>query len=200
MARPIVLTTDFGHSDNYVGIMKGVIRKISPFADILDLNHNINQGDIANASYNIETAYNYFPDYSVFLCVIDPGVGSERRAIAIETENHFFVSPDNGVLSFILKNENIKSCVELNKSDYFLKEVSDTFHGRDIFAPIAAHISLKKELHELGTPINHESLIRLENTAHKSEEVIHGKIRQSDYFGNLITDIPADWLEKKKKN
>jgi S-adenosylmethionine hydrolase len=199
MARTIAILTDFGYTDNYVGIMKGVIRKISPFADIIDLNNGIAAGDILSAAYELESAYRYFPDYTIFLCVVDPGVGSTRRAVAIEAGRKFFVAPDNGILTPIIRNEKIDFAVNLNNTKYHNKLISNTFHGRDIFATVAAHIAQKTELHELGESITTESLIVLDNLPKIKNDYIEGEIVHSDNFGNLITNIKYDDFGQKKK-
>ncbi|MBX3042092.1 MAG: SAM-dependent chlorinase/fluorinase [Candidatus Kapabacteria bacterium] len=202
MGRSIAILTDFGHTDNYVGIMKGVIRKISPFADIIDLNHGIESGNIRSAAYNLESAYQYFPKNTIFLCVVDPGVGSTRKAVAIESEGFFFVAPDNGLLTPIIqKSKSNITAVELTNKKFQLDNRSSTFHGRDIFAPVAAHISMKTELLELGDVINIKNLVQLNDyIAKKNGNEITGNIVHKDKFGNLITDIPEDWVNKKKRS
>lgn len=201
MGRTIAILTDFGSNDNYVGVMKGVIRSISPFADIIDLTHSVPPGDIRSAAFSLETAYKYFPKNTIFLCVVDPGVGSERRAVAVEADGCYFVAPDNGLLTGVLKNCNSIKAVELTNTNFHLPQKSSTFHGRDLFAPVAAHLSMKTELEELGELIDAKTLIQLENyTATIYENKITGNIIHTDTYGNLITDIPADWVIKKKRS
>ena len=201
MGRTIAILTDFGSNDNYVGVMKGVIRNLSPFADIIDLTHGVSPGDIRSAAFSLETAYNYFPKNTIFLCVVDPGVGSERRAVAVEADGRYFVAPDNGLLTGIFANSNSKKAVNLTNTNFHLPQKSSTFHGRDIFAPVAAHLSMKVELEELGELIDVENLIQLENyTATIDGNKITGNIIHTDTYGNLITDIPADWVIKKKRS
>ena len=200
MARIIAILSDFGFSDNYLGIMKGVIKKISPFADIIDLNNNIKHGDIQSAAYQLQTAYNYFPDNTIFLCVVDPEVGSERRAIAIETTNKFFIAPDNGLLTPIIQNEKINIAVELNNPKFQNKNISNTFHGRDIFAPIAAYLAQKMELDEIGKIISSDTIKLMENLPKLDDNSIEGKIIHTDNFGNLISNIHLDDEFKKKRN
>jgi S-adenosyl-L-methionine hydrolase (adenosine-forming) len=201
MGRTIAILTDFGSTDNYVGVMKGVIRNISPFADIIDLTHGVPPGDIRSAAFSLESAFNYFPKNTIFLCVVDPGVGSERRAIAVEADGRYFVAPDNGLLTGILANSNSIKAINLTNTKFHLPQKSLTFHGRDIFAPVAAHLSMKIELEELGEIIKIENLIKLENySALADDNIIIGKIIHTDTYGNLITDIPADWVIKKKRS
>ncbi len=200
MARTIALLTDFGYVDNYVGIMKGVIRSISPFADIIDINHGIEPGNIVSAAYQLESSFRYFPSNSIFLCVVDPGVGSERLPVAIEAAGKFFVAPDNGLLSYILNYEQVTSSVKLDKSNYLNSNISNTFHGRDIFAPVAALISQKKELIEIGQPISINELVKFDYSAHYSDSEAIGQVIHYDNFGNLITNIkPSDDGQKKKR-
>ena len=201
MGRTIAILTDFGSTDNYVGVMKGVIRSISPFADIIDLTHSVPPGDIRSAAFSLESAYKYFPKNTIFLCVVDPGVGSERRAVAVEADGRYFVAPDNGLLTGILANSNSIKAVNLTNANFHLPQKSSTFHGRDLFAPVAAHLSMKTELEELGELIDAKTLIQLENyTATIDENKITGNIIHTDNYGNLITDIPADWVIKKKRS
>lgn len=201
MGRTIGIISDFGNTDNYVGIMKGVIRNISPFADIIDINNNIENCNIISGAYSLESSYRYFPNNTIFLCIVDPGVGSSRRAIAIETESHYFVAPDNGLLTAIIKNEKIKRAANLSNSSYHLINKSATFHGRDIFAPVAAHISMRIELDELGERVDVNSLILLPDyVALKDDYSIEGSVVHKDKFGNIISNIPTDWIDKKKRS
>ncbi|MDT3740606.1 MAG: SAM-dependent chlorinase/fluorinase [Candidatus Kapabacteria bacterium] len=200
MSRTIAILTDFGYQDNYAGIMKGVIRTISPFADIIDINHGIPLGDIKVASINLESSYAYYPRNTIFLCVVDPGVGSSRRAIAVEADGRFFVAPDNGLLTPILNKGKVFQAVSLTNTNYHLYNPSHTFHGRDIFAPVAAHISMKVELHELGELIDIASLVTLDNDSKTVNGDFQGQIIHNDIYGNSITDITADWADKKKRS
>jgi S-adenosylmethionine hydrolase len=198
MGRTVAMISDFSYSDNYVGIMKGVIRSISHFADIIDITHGVEPGNIQSAAYSLGSAYKFFPKNTVFLCVVDPKVGTARNAIAIETENYFFVAPDNGILSPIIKSEKIISSVILNNEKYHLKNKSNTFHGRDIFAPVAAYISIKVELAELGEPTTPRCLTILDDIEPTvNDDGVSGKIIHIDSFGNLVTNVNADDLKKK---
>ena len=191
----ITLTTDFGTSDAYVGVMKGVILGINPNVRIVDLTHAVPPQDVHEAAFLIQSAYRYFPKGTVHLIVVDPGVGSDRRAIVYQTERAFFVCPDNGILTYLLQeveNEEEQSgnVVAVQNRDYFLPEVSNTFHGRDIFAPVAAHLSLGVPLAEIGPSV--ENLVRLQiPTVEISGDKLIGKIIKVDRFGNLITNISS---------
>src|SRR5215470_12088098 len=132
----ISLTTDFGSKDWFVGTMKGVILRINPNAKIVDISHEIPAGDIRAGAFALLASYRFFEKGAVHVAVIDPGVGSSRRAIAVQTANCFFVGPDNGVLTWLLRNEKIRAIHALENQEYFLDSISQTFHGRDVFAPI----------------------------------------------------------------
>ena len=139
--RPIVLLTDFGQQDTFAGVLKGVIASISPGSKVIDLTHGINPGDIMQGSFLLTTSYSYFPKGSVFCVIVDPDVGSDRKGICIETNDYFFVGPDNGVLWKAARENEIKRIIHLTNKAYSLDSISTTFHGRDIFSPVAAHIS-----------------------------------------------------------
>lgn len=217
--RPIItLTTDFGLEDGYVGAMKGVILAINPDAAIVDLSHQIAPQNVRQAAYVLAAAYPHFPPGTIHMIVVDPGVGSKRRAIALETPTARFVAPDNGVLSYILaelgsddeisgfkgtplhrgrENSSDDSrlippgcrAVHLNNPRYWLAEVSSTFHGRDIFAPVAAHLSLGVPLKELGERIEEVVLFPIPRPGLRAEGRLVGHVIHIDHFGNLITDI-----------
>ena len=142
----ITLLTDFGTDDEYVGLMKGVILTINPSATIVDLTHQISPQDIVQAAFTIYTGYHYFPEGTVHLIVVDPGVGTERRLLALKLKYHFFIAPDNGVLSLLLREKKVSALNQITNSDYFRASVSRTFHGRDIIAPVAAHLAAGEAL------------------------------------------------------
>src|SRR5689334_5794431 len=139
--RIITLTTDFGTEDWFVGTMKGVIATINARATVVDISHAISSGDVRAGAFALAASCKYFPRGTVHVAIVDPGVGSKRQAIAIQTERYVFVGPDNGVLSFAVRGEKIKSIRTLQNEGHFLKPVSQTFHGRDVFAPVAAHLA-----------------------------------------------------------
>lgn len=199
--RIITLTTDFGTSDAYVGTMKGVILGINPNVRVLDLTHAISPQDIHEAAFTIHSVYRYYPKGTIHTVVVDPGVGSDRQAIVCEIDGIFFVCPDNGVLSYLLQD--IDSSTELQMNTvaiqnpiYHLPEVSNTFHGRDIFAPVAAHLSRGVPLTDIGPPV--ESLVQIPIPIPEvSENTITGQIVRIDRFGNAITNISETALAGK---
>ena len=186
----ITLTTDFGAGDHYVGVMKGVIAGINPSAVVIDITHGIEAYNIAEAAFKLHASYSYFPEGAIHVAVIDPGVGSARRAIAAEAAGYRFVGPDNGVFSMIFDKSGADQVVEIRNPEFMLSTVSATFHGRDIFAPAAAHLSKGIALEELGDVLtSYESLDIQE--AHDGGDVMTGKAIYADRFGNLITNIPG---------
>lgn len=197
--RIITLTTDFGTSDAYVGVMKGIILSINPNVQIVDLTHAIPPQDIYEAAFSIDAAHSYFPKGTIHIIVVDPGVGSDRQAIVSRTCDAFFVCPDNGVLSYLLQNIENESghaidSVAIQNSAYYLPEVSNTFHGRDIFAPVAAHLSLGVSLEDIGPPV--QTLVQLPiPKIDISGDILVGQIIKIDSFGNLITNISKGAFE-----
>ena len=193
-ARVITLMTDFGTSDHYVGVMKGVILNINPQVQIVDITHTIPPQDIHAAAFLIDSAYRYFPPGTIHVIVVDPGVGSERRAIVCRTETAYFVCPDNGILTHILRNEERIRTVAVENSDYFLPQVSNTFHGRDIFAPIAAHLSPGIGIDKLGGPVAEPVQLPIPKPQ-VTDKAIIGQVIWIDSFGNLVTNISHEILE-----
>jgi len=197
MERIITLLTDFGERGPYVASMKGVILGINPEARIVDITHQIPPQDILEAAYILHTSHRYFPKGTIHIIVVDPGVGSRRRIIALKTEDHIFIAPDNGVLSLILKNEETKEIIEITNEKYFLKPVSDTFHGRDIFSPVAAYLSKGIPLRNLGKRIEKIKELKIAKPEVKKEKLV-GRIIHIDRFGNLVTNIDRKTLSKLK--
>jgi S-adenosylmethionine hydrolase len=193
-SRPIVaLMTDFGIGDGDVGVMKGVIADITPEAHIIDITHNVGPQNVASGAWILAAGYRYFPKNTVFVCVVDPGVGSTRGAIALHAGDWYFVGPDNGLFSYVLSEQPVHAAVLLSNSSYHLPAVSSTFHGRDIFAPVGAHIArgLNDVFLDLGSSLEPSSLNRLEaGGAIREDSTIHAYIVHVDNFGNLITSIP----------
>jgi hypothetical protein len=187
----ITLITDFGERDEYAGVMKGVILKINPSCQIVDVTHQISPQDITEAALILNNSYSYFPQGTVHVVVVDPGVGSSRRPIALLADGHYFVGPDNGVLTTVYLKKGKKRTYELTNRKYFLTEISSTFQGRDIFAPIAAHLSLGVDPRELGREI--DDPVTLDDfNPELSKDIIKGKVIHCDRFGNLITNISRD--------
>jgi S-adenosyl-L-methionine hydrolase (adenosine-forming) len=186
MPSLISLTTDFGTTDPFVGIMKAVILGITPKARIVDLSHEIEAQNILQAARVLTASVQWFPKGSVHLAVVDPGVGSNRRALAVNSDGHFFVAPDNGILSTVL-NEKSK-IYALDKPKYFMKNVSGTFHGRDVFAPVSAWIAKGTPLSKLGTKIYDPILLDIP-TIKTGKGQLTGEVIAIDRFGNLSTNI-----------
>ena len=193
-ARLITLMTDFGTSDHYVGVMKGVMLNINPEVQIVDITHAIPPQDVYAAAFLIDSAYRYFPTGTIHVVVIDPGVGSERRALVCQTETAYFVCPDNGILTHILRNGERVHTVAVENSAYFLQEVSNTFHGRDIFAPVAAHLSRGIPIDKLGSPVTQPVQLPIPKPEVTDKTVI-GQVIWIDSFGNLVTNISHEILE-----
>ena len=198
--RIITLTTDFGTSDAYVGVMKGVILGINLHVQIVDITHAVPPQDIHEAAFLIHSAHHYFPKGTIHVIVVDPGVGSDRRAIVCQIDGAFFVCPDNGILTYLLQTiENAEelsgNVVAIQNQTYCLPEVSNTFHGRDIFAPVAAHLSLGIPLDDIGLPAH--NLIRFPMPPITiSDGKLVGEIIKIDSFGNAITNISAAALRQ----
>src|SRR5437868_1874435 len=164
-ARPVIaLMTDFGIGDGDVGVMKGVIAGIIPDAHIIDITHNVGPQNVASGAWILAAGYRYFPKNTVFVCVVDPGVGSSRGAIALRAGDWYFVGPDNGLFSYIMSEQTIHAAVLLTNPSYHLSAVSSTFHGRDIFAPVGAYIArgLNDVFFDLGPSVKPAELKRLE--------------------------------------
>jgi S-adenosylmethionine hydrolase len=195
----ITLTTDFGLSDSYVAQMKGVILAIAPEATLVDVTHQIPRQDRMAASVILADAVGTFPPGTIHLVVVDPGVGSERRAVAVETDSGEsigprFVAPDNGVLTGALANYTVRRAVQLTEHRYWRPETSHTFHGRDIFAPVAAHWSLGVDVSEFGPPLDSPLVTLPLNRPVVAGNEIRGSIVRTDTFGNLITNIDASLI------
>lgn len=191
MGNIITLTTDFGLKDHYVGVMKGVMLSVNENARPVDITHCIDSHDVRAGSFVVGNSYRYFPEKTVHLVVVDPGVGSERRPLAVFADGHFFVGPDNGVFSSVIRSCEDYCAREIKESDYFLKNISSTFHGRDIFAPVAAHLSLGVSFSEVGPQIQDPEILPREGYSINGSE-IRGTVVYTDKFGNLVTSIPTD--------
>ena len=200
MANPIItLTTDYGTNDHLVGTLKGVILKINPDATIVDVTHNITAFDLLDGALAIGSAYSYFPPKTVHVVVVDPGVGTERRPLLVSAGNQYFVAPDNGVLSVVYEREAENLTVRhANAEHYYLQPVSKTFHGRDIFAPVAAWLTKNWQGSSFGDEISDYKRFALPRPK-EADGVVKGVILRADTFGNLITnfrleDLPAGVL------
>jgi len=189
MPRSIVtLTTDFGLADHFVGVMKGVILRLCPAVEIVDLNHQISPYEIPEAGFTIAEAYRYFPKRTVHVVVVDPGVGTARRPILVEAAGHYFVAPDNGVLSMIFEREKHR-VRHVTAQRYFLKPVSQTFHGRDIFAPLAAHLAKGTPPARFGRLIEDYARLDFFKPVRTGKRFWTGTVLKIDHFGNIITNF-----------
>jgi S-adenosylmethionine hydrolase len=192
MPAPLItLTTDFGCSDHYVGAMKGVILSICPRARIVDISHGVGAFEIAEAAFTLSQAYRYFPRGAVHVVVVDPGVGTSRRPIMAQAAGQYFVAPDNGVLSMVYAREKHKVRTITN-ARYFLQPVSNTFHGRDIFAPTAAHLAAGVPAARFGKPIADYLRLDFDKPARTGRRTWTGAILKVDHFGNIVTNFSAE--------
>ncbi len=195
---PIAILTDFGYRDHYVGAMKGVIAQIAPAARVIDLSHGIPPQSIVAGALALRESWSYFPKRTIFLAVVDPGVGTERAPIAIETRaGARFVGPDNGLLALAAEAAVVRSAVKLTAARYRMQKVSSTFHGRDVFAPAAAYLWRGVSLKSFGRRV--PAIERLELDEPKlAANVIKGRVIYVDAFGNLISNIGRDALAQLK--
>lgn len=195
--RPVItLTTDFGLTDHFVGVMKGVILSINPQVDLVDLSHLVAAHDILDCAFLIAQSYRYFPRDTIHLVVVDPGVGSNRRPILATTAHHKFVAPDNGVLSLLYDREESFEVRHLTNDRYFLMPVSSTFHGRDIFSPVAGWLSTGVQVERFGERIADYVRLAMPAPLRLPEGTVTGAILKVDSFGNLITNLtPQDLPE-----
>lgn len=200
MKSTIAILTDFGYSDAYVGAMKGVISSINPDANIIDLTHGITRHGVREAAFVLKTAFEYFPPGTIFLAVIDPGVGGSREALAAKAGEYYFVAPNNGLISYVLAERKLEKAVDVSESEYALPNASRTFHGRDIFAPAAARLSLGADIDDLGSEISSEKIVRLTPPKLEIERSqITGEAIYIDTFGNIITSIPQTTISESEK-
>lgn len=193
----IALLTDFGTQDFFVGAMKGVILSINKSAKIIDITHEVPPHNILSAAFTLNAGYRNFPDKTIFVAIVDPGVGSNRRAILVETEKYYFVAPDNGLLSFIFDTEDNFCVYELTNKKFFRDPISPTFHGRDIFSPVAAHLSNGIEPNKFGNEIKDFIYQKIGKPKKIDNETIEAEIIHADHFGNLIINATFDDLPEK---
>ena len=187
------LTTDFGTHDWFVGTMKGVIASIAPAANVIDLTHDLPPGDIRGGAFALAASHRFFPKGSIHVAVVDPGVGSRRKAIAVQTAKSLFVGPDNGVLSWALAKEKIRAIHALENEAYFLQPVSRTFHGRDVFASVAAHLSRGVPIKKFGPAL--KDFVRLPWPRPRLRRGgVEGEVVYIDHFGNAITNLEGSLL------
>ena len=203
MNPPIVLLTDFGMRDHYVASMKGVILSIHPEAQIVDLTHEVEAQSIQQAALLLENSFSYFPAGTIFVCVVDPEVGTKRKILCVKTKKYYFLAPDNGLLTLALKDQKGVVIHSVENPKFFLNQTpSSTFHGRDIFSPVAARLAQKDIFNALGPKIVKMRLLDLPRIK-KTKKGLQGEILYFDHFGNAITNIkeqdasPEFWKKAK---
>ena len=199
--RTIVLMTDFGVHDTYVGQMKGVILSCAPSVQIIDLTHSISPQNIVQGAFFLGKSVPFLPERSIILSVVDPGVGSTRQAIAVETDKQTFLAPDNGLLTAVFQTRNITRCVSITEQQYMLPCRSSTFHGRDVFSPAAAHLANGGSLQELGKAIDPADCITItmpQCNSRDQGESWDGSVIYTDHFGNLVTSLDSQLFDTEK--
>jgi len=194
----IALLTDFGTRDEYVGVMKGVIAGVDPDIRVVDISHSIEPQNVVHGAYILAAAVPFFPEGTVFAAVVDPGVGSRRRILAVDHRSRRFVVPDNGLIERVIGDGSDAAVVVVENRDYFLDPVSRTFHGRDIFAPVAAHLTTGLRLTELGPPLDSDAIMtgRIPRCRLAAPDCIEGEVVAADRFGNLMTTVDAASIER----
>ncbi|PYV13663.1 MAG: hypothetical protein DMG21_20570 [Acidobacteria bacterium] len=190
--RFVTLTTDFGLQDHFVGVIKAVILNINPEAILVDLNHNVSSYDVFEAAFTLVQCYRFFPSDTIHLVVVDPGVGTARRPILARSMEHTFVAPDNGVLSLIYEREENVEVRHVTADHYFLNPVSNTFHARDIFAPVVGWLSKGVELDKFGDPITDFTRFIPPQPKRVSDSLVKGVTLKVDKFGNIITNLTPE--------
>jgi len=194
MHHPIItLTSDFGYRDPYVAEMKGVILSISPQASIIDISHQVDKFNIQTGAFLLSSVASYYPKGTIHVAVVDPGVGTSRKALLIETTKQFFIGPDNGVLAPVVHRQGIQHIYHITNFDMMLPKISPTFHGRDVFAPMAAHLANGISPSTSGPELQKITLLEL-GGLRKKNGIIWGEVIHIDDFGNLITNIPVEEL------
>jgi hypothetical protein len=194
----ITLLTDFGSSDYFVPAVKGVILSISPDTRIVDITHDVAAQDVHFAAFTLGACYHNFPAGAIHLAVVDPGVGSSRRAIIVAAGGYLFVGPDNGIFSFVYARESDIRVFHITRDEFFRHPVSATFHGRDVFAPVAAHLSRGVKPEEIGEEISDYVRLEIPRPAQVGQSVIEGQVIHIDHFGNCVTNLTEAELEPGK--
>ena len=195
-AKVIALLTDFGTRDWYVAAMKGVILAQAPRAQLIDITHEIPPQDILAGAFILASAASWFPPGTIFVAVVDPGVGSDRALLAARADDRYFIGPDNGVLAWSLERAKQATIVRLTNRRYWLKDISRTFQGRDVLAPVAAHMARGVRLSQLGTPVTRVTTLTLP-AIQRHDRSVEGRILHIDAFGNLVTNLPETVLRGK---
>ncbi len=192
--RIIALLTDFNWSSWYVGVMKGVIFGINPSVKIVDLCHDISSQDVQEGSFVLGNGFRYFPNGTIFLCIVDPGVGGNRRNLIIKTEKYYFIAPDNGILSCVFEKGKVEKAFEVRPGKYTLEPQGSTFMGRDVFAPVAAHLSQGVSPEEMGREIDSVLTIPAIRPYLNGKGELSGRVAYIDTFGNIITNISEETI------
>ncbi len=195
----VALLTDFGLRDHYVGVVKGVILSENPEARLVDLGHDVTPQDVASAYFLLENSYSYFPEGTVFMAVVDPGVGTERQILAVRTPTHVFVAPDNGLLSFLEDRERDLEVRLVRNREWMLPKISATFHGRDVFAPVVGRLSRGEAFERVGPKAGSMRHLHASKPDVHREGVVVGEVISVDRFGNLVTNIPIGRLLEASK-
>ncbi|WP_457621486.1 SAM hydrolase/SAM-dependent halogenase family protein [Persephonella sp.] len=197
----VALLTDFGTQDGFIGAVKGVISSINPAVNIIDISHEVDSFDILEGALILSATYRYFPEGTVFVSVVDPGVGTERKPIVIKTEKYFFVAPDNGIVSIAVQDQKVEKIIHIKNKQFILERFTETFHGRDIFAPVAAYITRGVPVDMFGEELESINKIRIPEPEERDDLVV-GQVIKFDKFGNCITNIKElpDFYEIKVNN
>ncbi|MBI5409461.1 MAG: SAM-dependent chlorinase/fluorinase [Nitrospirae bacterium] len=199
--KPIItLTTDFGLKDPFAGLMKAVILGINPEAKLIDITHNISRHNVFEASQVLAMSYKYFPPATIHAAVVDPGVGGARRPLLVITEDHYFIGPDNGIFTAVFEKEQsgFFKVLNITASHYFLPMSGSTFHGRDVFAPVAAWLSKGVDSHKFGKQITDYHKISIPSPVLSDGDTIKGEVVSFDNFGNAISNITLEFLSKSR--
>jgi S-adenosylmethionine hydrolase len=205
LSNPIItLTTDYGTNDHLVGTLKGVILKINPDVTIVDITHHVTPFDLLDGALAIGAAYTYFPARTIHVVVVDPGVGTDRRPLLVTSENQYFIAPDNGVLSLIYERDPNVVVRHANVEHYYLQPISKTFHGRDVFAPVAAWLAKSGQTASMGEVIHDHKKFAMPRPK-VANGVLKGIVMRVDGFGNLVTnfrleDLSEEWRQAGKAN
>jgi S-adenosylmethionine hydrolase len=200
MSAIVTLTTDYGNDDHYVGTMKGVVLQINPRATLVDICHAVPAYDVLQGAITLAQAYRYFPAGTVHVVVVDPGVGTARRPIVADAGQHRFVAPDNGVLSFVYERESSVAVREITNDELFLHPVSSTFHGRDIFAPVAAHLSRGIDAESVGPVISDHVRLDIPKPLRLGQSLLQGSVLKIDRFGNIVTNLTPEDITPDARN
>ncbi|MCD6162380.1 MAG: SAM-dependent chlorinase/fluorinase [candidate division Zixibacteria bacterium] len=198
MKKIVTLITDFGTSDGYMGAVYGVLKSINPEIDIIIITCAVPPADIRKASRALINSCSFYPDETIHMVVVDPTVGPKRRSIIVRDERYYYIGPDNGVFTPVFKSSSDYECFQINNPKYRLTTGSETFYGRDLFAPAAGYITLGVPLDDFGPKINDPVIIN-EPLPEKIKNDIIGKVIDIDFFGNLVTNIPADMVKQDSK-